>query len=78
MVYSHIYIDVCICKHIYTAIKPLIYFDRYTCTHIENMRKHIHVYRYRDRDIKIERVEEEMAANYSDEEEDDIIHIGEI
>ena len=32
--------------------------------------------RYKDR--KIERVEEEMTANYSDEEEEDIIHIGAI
>ena len=40
--------------------------------------KKIERVRYRDRDRKIERVEEEMAANYSDEEEDDIIHIGEI
>jgi hypothetical protein len=27
--------------------------------------------------VNLDRVEEEMAANYSDEEEDDIIHIGE-
>ena len=27
--------------------------------------------------MNLDKVEEEMAANYSDEEEDDIIHIGE-
>ncbi len=27
--------------------------------------------------MNLDRLEEEMAANYSDEEEDDILHIGE-
>ena len=54
---------------------------RYRDRKVERVRytdRNIKRVRYRDRDKKIERVEEEMADNYSDEEEDDIIHIGEI
>ena len=54
---------------------------RYRDRKVERVRytdRNIKRVRCRDRDRNIERMEEEIAANYADEEEDDIKRIDEI